>query len=313
MSQDLKIITFLFIVIMFGMFLIFGDKEKARESSTEISKKITDIKENVTDKINKPDSDKISPPEPKAETEPRAKPDTDLSEGYEQRNLVARGRIRIDGVDLCEITDKKVELSIASRDKNNNERKYSYSNAQYENCILKVYDLNEGYHVLNISVDYNEDNPPDYPGDFTAQRRFETGQGRLTHLNIQIKRFFHLIMPENNSMELSSPEEVCTEKETLSSPVRFEWKSMGEGITYHYTIRKGVCNPYSLDELVTRDSTTESYFIADLEPSLANEFYSVEIDARRITDKKNNVYDLIGELRIHFDNGYGWMYRFRIE
>ncbi|NIS08853.1 MAG: hypothetical protein GWO07_08845, partial [Candidatus Dadabacteria bacterium] len=71
--------------------------------------------------------------------------------------------------------------------------------------------------------------------------------------------------------------------------------------------------PYSLDELVTRDSTTESYFIADLEPSLANEFYSVEIDARRITDKKNNVYDLIGELRIHFDNGYGWMYRFRIE
>ncbi|NIS08854.1 MAG: hypothetical protein GWO07_08850 [Candidatus Dadabacteria bacterium] len=103
MSQDLKIITFLFIVIMFGMFLIFGDKEKARESSTEISKKITDIKENVTDKINKPDSDKISPPEPKAETEPRAKPDTDLSEGYEQRNLVARGRIRIDGVDLTSV------------------------------------------------------------------------------------------------------------------------------------------------------------------------------------------------------------------
>jgi len=31
-------------------------------------------------------------------------------------------------------------------------------------------------------------------------------------------------------------------------------------------------------------------------------------------DENERIYDSLGELRIHFNNGgYGWMYRFRVE
>ena len=96
----------------------------------------------------------------------------------------------------------------------------------------------------------------------------------------------------------------CESELRLPRNVLFQWESLGEGVSYDYSIQKIRC-PYTFTDTVISGTTQETSLQIELPLSADNEFYLLEVHARS-KDRP------VGILMTHGGNGLGWDYRFRV-
>ncbi len=180
MSQDLKIITVLFILIMSAVFVLFGEKKQVEQEISNLSDKVNDLKEindneNENEKENYIQSTSRELPS-KPDNLTRPKPPDYQRTVNKDRKLVARGYIMLDENNLCDITNKEPEVQIipyhdSSGTLNNN--------SEYVDCVLNIYDLENGYHTLAITVDHLS--------DLTTKKQLYIRQDLISYIDIQLK------------------------------------------------------------------------------------------------------------------------------
>ena len=91
---------------------------------------------------------------------------------------------------------------------------------------------------------------------------------------------------------------------SFQDPVEFAWDSLGEDVYYDYRVSR-IEMPYKFKDSAAGGTTSGRRITLPLSPSQENEFYLLEITARRQGRR-------IGMLMTHGSNGYGWDFRFRV-
>jgi hypothetical protein len=148
------------------------------------------------------------------------------------------------------------------------------------------------------------------PGDLYMYGRIEVKENKnqtLIQRNILLAKMIHLTKPFNNKLE--NPDDGETQFPLFSSgDLSFQWESVPEACEYAVVINRYTNNPYTLLEEVVNEKTNGSTaFLANLSPSLEQQYYGFKVFAYN----KNNV--CVGILIINYpEYSYGWDYRFRI-
>lgn len=169
---------------------------------------------------------------------------------------------------------------------------------------FQIFGLPPGNYGVSVSIDLNQTNPPDMPGDLTAWKQFSVNPGIVTKLDIPFTKLMHLISPADNAKFVKGSS--CDEGNVHTSPIKVAWEPIAEDALYDYLVMTADCKPFRYRNEVASGSTSDLSALVNLPPNKWNQMYLLKIGARR-----NGAY--IGSLQVYGANFYGWDYRFRIK
>jgi len=120
-------------------------------------------------------------------------------------------------------------------------------------------------------------------------------------------KIIRLQQPQDNESTMKNRSRTqCTSVTALKSPLRLEWKSLGEDVVYNYLIGVVDCikHVYHAGSVVNAQ-TTKTDVTLDLPPSPKDQVYSLHIFAEKAGRR-------IGRLSVNDEAGWEWNYDFRI-
>jgi serine/threonine protein kinase len=155
-----------------------------------------------------------------------------------------------------------------------------------------------------VTVDLNPDNPSGYPGDLYRFVTFDVKAGKSEPLEVDLYKVIHLRSPQDNGRPLPGWGEDCPQM-FQADAARIAWEPLAEGATYEYVVRRVEC-PYVSHQTLFEGTTAATHLTLPLPPSAPNEFYLLQLMAKR-GDRT------IGLITTHgMRGGLGWDYRFRL-
>jgi len=211
-----------------------------------------------------------------------------------------RGQILFDGKPITNVTDIVPHFWFRNEEKGT----AWGGSAQYSEGEFGIREIPPGRFGMQVNIDANPANPSMYPGDYYAWKSFDVGKNDTQDLVVEMQKIIHLQKPQNNNVQMPGWGKQCESEFNLPRNLLFQWGSLGNGVSYDYSIQKIQC-PYTFKETVASGTTQETNLQIQLPVSGDNEFYLLELAAR---SKGRG----IGILMTHGGNGMGWDYRFRV-
>jgi len=210
------------------------------------------------------------------------------------------GQIFFDGKPITNVTDVVPHFWFRNEEKGT----AWGGSAQYSEGEFGIREIPAGRFGMQVNIDANPANPSMYPGDYYAWKSFEVEKTGTQNLIVEMQKIIHLQKPQNNNVQMPGWGKQCESEFNLPRDLLFQWGSLGNGVSYDYSIQKIQC-PYTFKETVASGTTQETNLQIQLPVSGDNEFYLLELAAR---SKGRG----IGILMTHGGNGMGWDYRFRV-
>jgi serine/threonine protein kinase len=181
------------------------------------------------------------------------------------------------------------------------------SEAVFNDEYFELQDIPKGPVHLHVDIDTNLANPKKYPGDLiqwgASAKLPEDKEG----IDIDLAEIIHLISPQDNRVRMKNTGAVdCQWPSYFDKPIEFEWESLGDDVTYFYTVGTVDCvNHVYYQGNVAKGETRDTSITLELPVSKQNEKYAFHVQA-----KKHGRW--IGRLYIHDEGGSDWNYGFRV-
>lgn len=215
---------------------------------------------------------------------------------------VVNGTIEFDGRPIIETTQIRPTFWF----RNESTGKMVTADVIYSDGKFQIRGLPPGQYGMSIHFDTNQMNPHSYPGDLREWEQFSVLENADASITVPVQKLIHLIQPADNGRVLPHWNRCCEEGKPAHPPnLRLRWDSLGKDVVYDYRISRLNC-PYKRVESMASGSTEQTTVDLQLPPSGSNDYYLLELDARKNGQE-------IGYLMTHGSNGYGWDYRFRVE
>lgn len=178
----------------------------------------------------------------------------------------------------------------------------SYSNGSYQ-----ITNIAPGSYGLDIRFDGLGADPnlgSNYPGDYGIWSNFNVKEGDNTH-DIHLSMIMRLLTPADNAENFSYSSGEYPK--FAQNEILFSWEAIAEASEYRYSVDRYKHYPaYQFIERTTFGTATNASINLTLADNLPGEHYELSLYAY---DSENR---LVGDLRVHYQNGYGWDYRFII-
>jgi len=209
------------------------------------------------------------------------------------------GRILFDGKPITYTTDVAPNFWFRNEEKGTAWE----CTVQYSEGEFGIKEIPTGKFGTQITIDADPTNPSMYPGDFYAWKPFNVDKDSTSELVVEMQRIIHLQKPQNNNVQMPGWGKQCESPFSIPKNLLFRWESLGENISYDYSIQKIKC-PYTFMDTVISGTTQKTVLEIQLPLSADNEFYLLQLRARANGRS-------VGILMTHGGNGMGWDYRFR--
>jgi hypothetical protein len=210
--------------------------------------------------------------------------------------------LHLDGKPLSDFTSATPELQLYNRELRHwFTPEYSYD---VLTGTLHVKNIAKGKYWSQLSVYTRQKTYGEYPGDYKGRVGFTVASDSQTVVTADLERIIHLTSPQDNSKPLNE-RMPCVNPPEFESPVIISWEPLGKDVTYHYSIKRTICSPYAVKEIMVTDKISASRVVLDMPLNKKGEFYTLYLEAR----KKDKI---VGSLVVHEQNGFGWDYRFRV-
>jgi hypothetical protein len=167
--------------------------------------------------------------------------------------------------------------------------------------------ISKGRVGVSVEIDANPDNPKRHPGDLIKWGTVAELPGDEEGIDIDLTRIIRLTHPQDNQTTMKNTGAVdCKWPTYYDGPIEFVWESLGDDVTYYYTVGTVDCvNHVYHPESVTKGETSDTRIMLELPPSKENEKYAFHLKAKRQGR-------WIGRLYVHDEGGGNWNYGFRV-
>lgn len=193
------------------------------------------------------------------------------------RTLSVHGELSYDGMKADKITAVEPGFRITNRDS----AKRVNPEIQYHGGRYKIFNLPEGNYTIEVSLDAEEPNPFNYPGDLVARVELYNGPEDRPE-DIELARIIHLTAPQDNSTKLPMWGVECNlESPAITSPVHFTWEPLGKGVEYLFEVNRKIMDPNDPGEQIAKGATLENNITLSLPPSAKREYYLFHMTAKK--------------------------------
>lgn len=217
-------------------------------------------------------------------------------------NGPVQGRLLHDGHSITEFTKDAPSFWFRNEDTG----KEAKATAHCEGNRFVVRGLLPGNYGVQVTIDANEANSVNRPGDYYSWTLFQVDKNGRATIDAQLSRILHLIQPVDNKDTLPGwEEEGCEPGATVPKDVVFRWEPIGADTEYTYEIRTVAC-PYKDLGVVTSGVSKESSLRLTLASSSADQFYLLSLIGRHEGRP-------VATLMTWGPDFLAWDYRFRVK